>query len=93
MFLKMLFWRRWDYKKLYKSFAFLFGIIAVLLILLKILVYDNALGQNFLKLANFPLTAFIFTSFSGIIMPGAVGRTYSYLEFLGLYIPYYIFIY
>lgn len=76
-------------KRILKSFAFWMIIIAILLILGREFIYTTSQGQNVLVYANLPLVALLQTFFIGIILPIPNGGSFTNLQVLLMWLPYY----
>ena len=77
-------------KKLFRSFGFWFGIVAILLVLGRETVFTSSAWQNLLPMTNLPLYAVLQWTNAGIISPLRVGRVYTPAEVLMAWMPYYM---
>jgi len=66
------------------------GIVAVLLVLGRELIYTTSRGQNVLPFANLPLFAVLHIFCPGIIYPIPAGRPFTNAQAIWMHLPYYL---
>ncbi len=80
--------------RVFKKCAFWMGVLAVLLVLGRVLVYTTSQWQNVLPLANLPLHVVLHTLFPDVLHPipgGVAGSdTFAYLPYYTLFVLSYI---
>ena len=77
-----------------KKCAFWMGVLAVLLVLGRVLIYTTSQWQNVLPLANLPLHVVLHNVFPGVLHPIPAGGTgshmFAYLPYHALFVLTYI---